>query len=516
MLRAPSPSILPWLAAGLLLLLVSVAMAADAPRSTREAAVQWAPTPRAERLPIRVTNRPFLAANRAQLPVDLAVGGYVEEEVLVSGRSNLYDWGGEASAVAVVSGAGESWTTRMLVRRPVNAARFSGRIVLELLDATDQVDTAPLWGMSQSYFMRAGDAWVGLTVRPAALRTLRTFDSIRYAKLSLPVSASLRCQASAAGEGGLTWDLIAQAGALVRSASRENPLATLHPQRVILAGHGDAGSLVVTYANTMNARWRQVDGAPLFDGYLDVSGDQAAPLNPCAAALPGDDPRHGVLPRDVPFVAARMQGDLEGGHRLPVQRADSDAPGDVFRYFELAGAPRSGSWPAGLPARADLQIAGLDARFDAAAACRSTPSDYPVGMALNALWRQYETLVLMDEPMIQAPRIEVDTQGAPLRDEQGNAVGGWRLPLLDVPLAVYSSLGAAATEDDSNAARNACAQLGSMSVLEPAQLKQLYGNRANYLKRFDEAIGNAVDGRRLLDEDAKALKSAVSRKVPVF
>jgi hypothetical protein len=499
--RAPTATILPLLA---VLLLPTGAPAAEAPTA------KWVPTPRAVKLPISATNRPFLAADRALSPVDLAAGGYVEEEVLLSGRSGLYDWGPAARSPAVERGKGEAWTTRLLVRRPADAGKFSGRIVLELLNAEEHYDVAPLWGLSHAQFMRAGDVWAGLTVKPPALRALQAFDSVRYASLKMPVPESLECQPAPDADGGLAWDMIAQAGALLRSASRENPLSALHPQRIIAAGYADAGNYVVAYANAMHGRWRLVGGAPVFDGYLDVAGPRALPLHPCATALGDNDPRNGVLPRDVPFVVVMTQTEL--ARVLPVRRASSDARRDNFRYFELAGASRAGPWPSGRPAQTDLVIAGIE--LNATDLCREVPSDYPAGLALNALWRQYDSLLVAGESMIQTPRIEVGANGAPLLDAHGNARGGWRLPQLDVPLASYGSHSTPAV--DSDIARSTCAQTGSVRDLSQAQLRQLYKDRNGYLKRFNEAVDNAVDGRRLLAEDVPALKNPAVRKLPAF
>jgi hypothetical protein len=38
------------------------------------------------------TNFPMLAAHRVQAKVDLPKLGYVEEEFIVSGTANVYDW----------------------------------------------------------------------------------------------------------------------------------------------------------------------------------------------------------------------------------------------------------------------------------------------------------------------------------------------------------------------------------------------------------------------------------------
>src|SRR5215813_1106260 len=86
-------------------------------------AVSAAPVPKVTG-PIAVTanSYPFMASNKATPAFDLAKVGYVEEEYIVSGKSNVYDWAADGSVNVKTPDA--SYTTRILVRRPAN--RFSG------------------------------------------------------------------------------------------------------------------------------------------------------------------------------------------------------------------------------------------------------------------------------------------------------------------------------------------------------------------------------------------------------
>ena len=43
-------------------------------------------------LPVTASSRPFLGASQNLTPIDLAKTGYLEEEYLVSGAANVYDW----------------------------------------------------------------------------------------------------------------------------------------------------------------------------------------------------------------------------------------------------------------------------------------------------------------------------------------------------------------------------------------------------------------------------------------
>jgi hypothetical protein len=475
----------------------------------RAAEPRLVPTPRASVLPASPTNRPFLGADRAQAPVDLAARGYLETELRVSGFANVYDWAPGAAGV-VARTADVPYATRILVRRPKDAAKFSGRVVVELLDAAGQYDIAPLWGLSWEHFLRSGDAWVGVTVKPSAAATLRRFDGVRYGAVSFANRAGAgACEAAPAdAESGLAWDLIAQVGALLKSSSKENPLLQLNPQRVVAAGYSEAGGYITTYAHALHATLRLGDGSPVFDGYLNAAGSRAAAINPCAPPLPDDDARRMPPQVGVPFVVVMTESDIQGAQAI--RRDDADEPG-VFRLYELAGAAHSGPFAAGLPATADLTIAGVAAPADDL--CREPRGDFPLGYALNAIWQQYDDLLLRQQPMAREPRIETDAAGDVLRDAVGNARGGFRLPPLDVPVAAYR--GSSTPRGSETRAQDQCLRTGAMQKLGAAQLKAQYKTRAEYLRLFNAAVDEAVRTRRVVAADAVALKAAAA-KTPAF
>ena len=475
------------------------------------AAEQIVPTPRATRLPITAVNRPFLEARSAREPVALVAYGYVEEEVQVSGLANVLEWAEAGARPPVrVRNANVPYTTRMLLRRPVDRQKASGRVVVELLDPSAQYDRAPLWGLSAEHFLRGGDIWVGVTVHPAAAAALQKFDGVRYARLAFAFTQPPECATPAPRtETGLAWDILAQVGALLRSSSRENPLVSFDLHRVVAAGQGLAGSYLVTYADALHAEQRLGDGRPVFDAYVGVDAAELAPINQCAAPLPDGDARRGGA-RDVPFVSVVTQTSLAA--TLGRRRGDSDEAGDAYRSFEVAGAAQGPVAPAGQPGVADLKIAGFDT---ATPLCTEARNDFPLATVLNAVWQQLDDLLVAGMPLGHAAPIDVTAGGAPVPDASGNARGGWRSPAIDVPLAVYGGRGTA--RDPSNAAAvAACGLNGSKRPLDSAELKALYGNRAEYLKRFDAAVDTAVQERRLVPADAAALKAQAARIAPAF
>lgn len=461
------------------------------------------PTPRAQVMAVTAASRPFLSAAKTRQPVMLAASGYAESEWLMRGYANVYDWSAEGSVT--VQGANQTYATRLLVRRPLDARRFSGRVIVELLEASGSHETAPLWGLSYAQFVRRGDVWVGVTVKSAGIAALQLFDAARYRQLSLANS----CDAPISPESGLAWDVIAQVGALLRSASRENPLADLSPQRVIAAGYGEAGAAVTTFANALHERLRLGDTAPIFDGYFSAApGRVAAALNPCAGPLAETDIRNTFKPRAVPIVVIATESDFQ---RVPaLRRGDSDLPTDLYRYYEIAGAAQGGTFPAGLPAAADLARLG----GDAAAACREPRSDLPVRLVFHAIWQQLDELLLQNLPMSSVARFEVDAALTLQRDAEGNALGGWRLPQIEVPLARFAGRSSPA-EATERAARQ-CEVTGSRQGFSAAKLKSLYQDRKGYLRRFNAAVDLAVQARLLVADDAQPLKAAVAAAAPAF
>ena len=85
--------------------------------------------------PVAVSSNsfPFMAADRNLQPTDLKKYGYVEEEFIVSGTANVYDWA--ADGALTVKTPGVPYGTRILVRRPVDPGRFSGDVIVETLNA---------------------------------------------------------------------------------------------------------------------------------------------------------------------------------------------------------------------------------------------------------------------------------------------------------------------------------------------------------------------------------------------
>jgi len=99
-----------------------------------------------------------------------------------------------------------------------------------------------------------------------------------------------------------------------------------------------------------------------------------------------------------------------------------------------------------------------------------------------------------------APRIERTQSGDPEVDAFGNPVGGYRLPVVDVPVATYTS---------------GCAPLyGQTDQLSETTLKALYPTHEEYVAELERSIDETIDKGWLLPFDAKDLR-ARARTSPI-
>src|SRR5262249_38369032 len=143
--------------------------------------------------------------------------GYVEEEYLVSGTANVYDWAADGSVNVKTPNA--PYTTRILVRRP--STGFSGNVIVEPLFPARRFDWSMMWGFSHDYIIDHKDAWVGITL-PASADGLKKFNPMRYASISFANPApdapcpGAQNNAVSMSEDGLRFDVMSQVGALLK------------------------------------------------------------------------------------------------------------------------------------------------------------------------------------------------------------------------------------------------------------------------------------------------------------
>jgi len=304
--------------------------------------------------PLAVTDQshPFGGAQWQLRAQDLQENGYVEEEYILKGKANVYEWGTDNKAV--VRTPDVPYGTRVLVRRPIDPRRMSGTVIEEPLNPSNLFDLNIGWALSGDQIMRNGDVWVGYTSKPVAINALKTFDAGRYGSLSwanpLPLDDPRNCTniqtivdppavRSRTTEDGLVWDVISQVNAWVRSDDASNPLRS-HVDRTYGFGYSQTGSMFITYINAIAPRVAADDGKAPFDGYfVGVAGGRfigAAPLNQCTPVPAIGDPRRSIRNAGVPVVQMMSQSDHLTG--IAGRGPDGNTPPDLYRHYEMAGA----------------------------------------------------------------------------------------------------------------------------------------------------------------------------------
>jgi hypothetical protein len=475
-------------------------------------------------LPVSATSYPFGAADHQLVPQDLADNGYVEEEYLVSGKANVYDW--PAPGPAVVRTPDAPYTTRVLVRRPAQRARFSGNVVVEMLNPSNLFDLNIGWALAHEQFMRNGDVWVGITAKPIDVAALKTFDPGRYGSLSFANPLALddprNCTdiqtvvdppalRSRSTEDGLIWDINSQVGAWLRSAADSNPLTygSHRASRVEHAygfGYSQTGGYLVDYINAIHPLVVKSDGRPIYDGYLvGVAGGAfvgAVPINQCSPAPPVNDPRRQFKDVGVPVIRVMSQSDYLLG--IASRRPDSDAPSDRFRHYEMAGAAHA--TPDELyysAAPADIVKAG---RSVPPAACNEGPrSRFPSSIHFDAALQNLDLWVRDNLAPPHADPIQV-ANGAPVLDAFGNVTGGLRSPFVDVPTSTWfgSSTGA-----------SFCFIAGHEVPFSQARLDELYASHGAYVGAVVRDVNGLVARRLLTGPDGrKLIRDAAQSDVP--
>jgi hypothetical protein len=464
--------------------------------------------------PIAATkhSHPFGAAEHTRTPQDLKKMGYVEEEYFFSGAANVYDW--PANGPAVVRTAAAPYTTRVLIRRPVDARRFSGTVVVELLNPSNRMDLNIGWAISHEQWVRNGDAWVGVTAKPISVVALKTFDAERYAPLSwanpLPPSDARNCESVAGDsarttENGLVWDVHRQVAQWLRDGDATNPFAVRERSsvaRLYAWGYSQSGSFLYTYINAIHPLDVKELGKSLFDAYFIGVSSGPVPINQCSARIESDDPRRKIANVGVPVVRVMTQSDYLRG--IAGRRPDSDDPADRFRNYEIAGAGHA--TPDELlfgPAIADIEKAGI---LVPPMSCNEGPrSRFPNSVAFNAIYRNLDEWVRKGTPPPRAAPIEVNN-GQPVLDQHGNVQGGVRSPFVDVPTAQWTG---------TSTGPSFCSIAGHEKPFDRARLKTLYPTHDHYVRAVQRNVDSLVAARFITAEDgATLIKDAASAEVP--
>lgn len=420
---------------------------------------------------------------------DVSSYGYSEAEYFISGDAVHED---------DISGYGwftdeASYRTRMVVYRPDDPAEFNGTVLVEWLNVSTQVDAPVTWVNAYDHLLRNGYAVALVSAQKVGVddssedMDLVTWDPERYGDLTHPGDEyaldifSQAIQALRTGGEDSSDDSYWWSDGSDGSDSGTDPLEGLTVDTVLATGQSQSAFYMRNYITDVQPEYGIVDGfLPACSGLTDVPDDLAPVL-----WLNSED---------------EATSDLDFGFGGDGPRDDSN----LFKLWEVAGASHVNYW---LHAWNDA-VAARDHDAEPATWDETTAGQYgqqadgtfgecgynyfPMRDAYRAAVEHLRAWVEDGAEPPSAPRLE-RADGEVRTDESGNALGGLRLPPIDVPVATYD-------------ARNSdCDLTGQTHPFDDATLADLYPTHDDYVAEFQAAADAAVDRGHLLSTDAEAL-----------
>jgi hypothetical protein len=423
--------------------------------------------------------------------VDEAKLGLTEEEFFFAGTTTK----------------GERYKSRMIVRRPANAAKFNGTVIVEWMNASSGADLDVDYASVLPLLQRAGYAYVGVSAQRVPIEFLRTRNAARYATLTM----------SDDQQQNAAFEVFSQAGQALRGKfSGVDPLGGLKAKVLIAIGQSQSSSRLTTFVNSVHGE----SLAPVYDAVLLHSG--------------------GAAPTRFPLPILKLNSENEAPGYF-VQRAAADAN---YRYWEIPGSahqPLAGTEPSlrllnmargpgGFPrCPFPYQGEGGPAADDAVLRAGVVGLDRWVrgGPALPAA-----PLIEMTPPPPNAPpnadpfAMTGGNRGVIARDKYGNALGGIRLPQQEAPTGRNTpstgcrvnfggsmmTLASYPQWDAFDGGKDPAPDPGdAVNATEPASAKAVYGSHANYVAKFAKAADAVLAQGFILKFDADAMKAQAAR-----
>ena len=140
-------------------------------------------------------------------------------------------------------------------------------------------------------------------------------------------------------EEGLQYDILSQVAALLKAGRPGGPLAGFNVQRAYMTAYD---AIQTNYMVGIHPLARLANGRPVYDGYVQHRNPTLGRLRRCGVLPAADDPRHIVRNVDVPVIRIMPETDVLTLYRF--RRDDSDAPGDRYRLYEVAGGAHADGW----------------------------------------------------------------------------------------------------------------------------------------------------------------------------
>ena len=423
--------------------------------------------------------------------------GCVVEEFFLEGVAGSYEpaegtRAGPDGIWTVVPGPTAEYKTRIYVVRPEDPAKFNGVLVVNWLNVSAGIDM----GAPTEHEMAAGYAWVGVSAQRIGVhgqraligeghtKGLRGIDPDRYGTLAHPGDAH-------------SYDIFTHAARAVsgdRSTDDIDPLGGLRPEHMIATGSSQSTMRLGAYLNMVD------EAEPIFDGYFLLTHwgiCSRPPAQHAGESLAGPDEHgmHGgtsaINDRGRVRVLA-LCSETETMWNVPVRQPNTP----TFCYWDMAGTSHIGA-AAGMMYDTDgtQTMAGVGAQGDA--------NLVEWGYVRDAAFEHLVAWVRDGTEPPSIPPIEATVDGGIVRDDNGNAVGGIRMPDVEAPTGMQWG---------DNGGDLWAMMSGRSTPYTDEQLAALYTGPDDYLAKWDAAV-ERLHAQGLVLDDAVEMVCARGRAI---
>jgi hypothetical protein len=395
---------------------------------------------------------------------NLELQGYVEEEFFIQGSANRYNTAPQQTGT--IADSDHPYKTRVVVRRPADAKRFNGTVLVEWYNVTNGFDAENMWFFGWEHLLRAGYIWVGVSAQQVGVNALKKFSPTRYGSIDVNQGGTVTNDA-------LSYDIFSQAGQAIRNPKGKDMLGGLKPRHVMAIGESQSAQRLSTYANSIHPLANVYEGFLLFSTLNQkIRTDLNVPVWKMSAEYDVGFGEANVRQPDTPlFRSWEIAGTSHVDHHLRLSREALELR-DIGTSSEAAFSPSCG-------------IPDVGTRV---------PLQYVLAAGLDLFARWVDKRV----PPPSAPPITIESSGPPIkiaRDANGLALGGIRLAEVAVPTAINNG---------TNTGPGACARWGYYKPMDISMLNKLYPTHETYVNAVERVANENLKAGFILKPDAEA------------
>lgn len=403
--------------------------------------------------------------------------GYIEEEFFIEGTANRYQTPTGQTATTVSSG--HPYKTRIVVRRPISNRHFNGVVLVEWQNVTAGYELDANWAPSWQHIMRYGYAWVGVSAQrigvhgnaaPLPNYGLKAWSPVRYGSLDLTENGAIM-------DDSLCYDVYSQAAQAIRRPRGIHVLGRLRPKTVLAVGASQSAGRLSIYHNSIQPLHSLFDGYYLLVGGAGLRTDLGVKV---FQYLSETDMSRGPSRRMVDSDTFRSWEVTATGHSSYVS--------DVYRTPLVLRDFGEVVYPPDCALPPYSRVRGYDV----------------INAQLNHLVRWIEKDIA--PPTAPKMEFESDSPAVMSRDDLGLALGGIRVPDVEVPVALNTGINSGATF---------CSLYGSYEPFDDSVLQSLYKNHCDYVHEVTRSALRNVEAGYILPEAAwEIVRDAAQEDVP--